>query len=79
MIKLYWNIGSQPARAVKALLNISKVEHEAIVIDLKKNETRSAEFLKINPLGQIPFMVTENGLGIGESNAIMQYLCEKYP
>jgi hypothetical protein len=41
MIKLYWNIGSQPARAVKALLDIGKIKHETIVLDLRKNETRS--------------------------------------
>lgn len=79
MIKLYWNIGSQPARAVKALLDIGEIPHEAIEIDLGNNQTRTPEFLKLNPFGQIPFIMTASGLGIGESNAIMQYLCEKYP
>lgn len=41
MFKLYWNIGSQPARAVKALLEIGKIEHETIEVDLRKNETRT--------------------------------------
>lgn len=79
MFKLYWNIGSQTARAVKALLEIGKIEHETIEVDLRKNETRTPQFLKINPLGQIPLLVTGTGLGIGESNAIMQFLCQKYP
>lgn len=30
-------------------------------------------------MGQIPFIVTGDGLGIGESSAILQFLCEKYP
>lgn len=75
MIKLYWNVGSQPARAVKVLLELGKIPHEAIEMDLKNNQTRTPEFLKLNPLGQIPFIITTTGQGIGESNAIMQYLC----
>ncbi len=41
MIQLYWNIGSQPARAVKALLEIAKIKHELIEVDIKNNQTRT--------------------------------------
>lgn len=37
MIKLYWNVGSQPARAVKALLELGHIKHETIEIDLGKS------------------------------------------
>jgi hypothetical protein len=37
MIHLYWNIGSQPARAVKALLDIGKIEQKLTEVDLKNN------------------------------------------
>lgn len=40
MIKLFWNIGSQPARAVKSLLDIGKIDHTTVELDLKNNETR---------------------------------------
>lgn len=33
---LYWNIGSQPARAVKALLEIGKIPHELVSKDVVK-------------------------------------------
>jgi hypothetical protein len=38
---LYWNLGSQPARAVKALLDIGKIPCELITKDVIKEETRS--------------------------------------
>ena len=38
---LFWNIGSQPARAVKCLLDIGKVTAKLIEVDLRKGETRS--------------------------------------
>lgn len=42
------------------------------------NQTRSKEYLSINPLGQIPFII-DNGFKLAESSAILVYLCEKYP
>lgn len=78
-ITLFWNIGSQPSRAVKALLDISKVPYNNHFVDLANNETRSPEYLAKNPLGQVPFIIDEEeGLGIGESNAIVVYLCQKF-
>lgn len=37
MIKLYWNIGSQPARAVKALLLMGNIPHQEIELNLRNN------------------------------------------
>ena len=33
---LFWNLGSQPARAVKALLDIGKIPHELVTKDVIK-------------------------------------------
>ena len=65
MIRLYWNIGSQPARAVKALLEIGKIKHENIVISIMENEARKPEYVQKNPLAQIPFIETDDGLKLG--------------
>lgn len=39
-------------------------------------ETRQEAFLKINPLGVVPYMTLPNGADLGESNAIAWYLSE---
>ena len=77
-LTLYWNVGSQPARAVKCLLDIGRVPHQAITMDIGNNQTRTKEYLAMNPLGQIPF-ITHADFKLAESNAILTYLCEKYP
>lgn len=77
-LHLYWNVASQPARAVKTLLNLGKIQHQATVMDMVNNQTRTKEYLQMNPLGQIPF-ITDGNFKLGESNAILVYLCEKYP
>lgn len=37
-LTLYWSIGSQPGRAVKTLLDIGKIPHEAKRINVAKME-----------------------------------------
>jgi glutathione S-transferase len=48
-------------------------------IDVLAGESRQAPFLAINPRGQLPYLVTEDGRGIGESNAIAWLLAEGTP
>jgi glutathione S-transferase len=38
----------------------------------------SAAYLKLNPLGSVPFLQDEGGVAINESVAIMFYLAQKY-
>jgi len=45
-------------------------------LNVLAGESRTPEFLSINPLGQLPFMVLEDGTSLGESNAIAWYLAE---
>jgi glutathione S-transferase len=39
-----------------------------------KSETRTAEFLQINPNGRIPVLILDDGTALPESNAILHYL-----
>lgn len=48
-------------------------------LDVLAGETQQPEFLAINPLGAVPFMVMPDGTGLGESNAIAWFLAEGSP
>jgi glutathione S-transferase len=65
---------SQPARAVKALIDIGKIKCKFSNIDLFKLEQKKANYLSINPMGTVPTLV-HNNLKITESIAILAYLC----
>lgn len=48
-ITLYYNILSQPSRAVKALLDLGSIDYVGENINPLKGETKSETFTKINP------------------------------
>jgi glutathione S-transferase len=47
-----------------------------VEIDSNGGQTRSAEFLAINPFGKVPVVVLEDGTAIAESNAILAHFGE---
>jgi glutathione S-transferase len=47
-------------------------------VDLRKQEQKAPEFLKLNPYGKVPVLV-DNGAVLYESCIINEYLDEKYP
>lgn len=60
------------------LLNEFEAPHELIWLDLRKEESHTPEFLAINPMAQVPTLVTEGGEVITEVAAISLYLFERF-
>ena len=58
---------------VRLLLAHLAIPCEIIEVDILKGESRTAEFLKINPNGRTP-VLDDNGFVLAESNAILAYL-----
>ena len=55
------------------------VDCELIEVDILKGETRTPEFLRLNPNGKIPTLVLDDGRALSESNAILYYLASGSP
>lgn len=49
---------------------------EWIEVDILKGESRTADFLAMNPAGQVPAVILEDGRALAQSNAIMLHLAE---
>jgi glutathione S-transferase len=58
---------------VRLLLAQLGIPCEIIEVDILKGESRTPEFLKINPNGRTP-VLDDNGFILAESNAILAYL-----
>jgi glutathione S-transferase len=68
------------ANSMKPLLCLAEkgVEYESHYIDLHNFEQHSAEFVAINPNGQVPVLIHDGAI-INESTVINEYLDEVFP
>ena len=70
MLRLYDYLSSGNAYKVRLLLTQLDLAFERIELDIVKGETRTPEFLAINPNGRIPTLEIEPAKLLSESNAI---------
>ena len=78
MYKLFW-AKSMGSMALEVLFEEIGAEYERVPIDVEKDENRSAEFLAINPLGQIPTLVLPDGTVMTESAAMVLQITDRHP
>jgi glutathione S-transferase len=76
MYRLHDNMSSGNGYKVRLLLTQLGIPFERIEYDVDKAETRTPEFLAINPNGRIPVLEIAPGRFLPESNAILCYLAE---
>lgn len=76
-IKLYTLPVSGHAHRVELLLALLDIPYEKIDVDLINGAQKEADFLKINPFGQIP-VIDDNGMIVSDSTAILVYLAKRY-
>lgn len=77
-MKLYNGLSPNGAR-VMIFLAEKGVDVPTQSVDVMAGETRSADFRKINSLGQVPVLQLDDGRYLSESVAICRYLEHRYP
>ena len=75
MHTLYRSAGAG-SMAPESMFEEAGVACEKIDVDLL---AKSPEFLAVNPLGQVPTLVLEDGTLLTESGAMVLYLADRYP
>jgi glutathione S-transferase len=76
---LYFTLGSGNSFKPALVLRQTGRRCRMWPLDVLAGQTRQPEFLAVNPRGQVPYLVTSDGIGLGESNAIAWYLAEGTP
>jgi glutathione S-transferase len=75
---LYHSLRSTCSRKVRICLGEKGIEFESRVLDLRKFEHHTPEYLRLNPNGYVPTLV-DDGRALIESTMINEYLDERYP
>jgi glutathione S-transferase len=73
-MRIYGDGKSGNCLKVKWVCDDLRKPYSWIEIDTLKAETRTAEFLKLNPAGQVPTVVFDDGRALAQSNAIIRHL-----
>jgi glutathione S-transferase len=79
MYTLYSMRRSGNCYKVRLALAQLDIPHELVEIDILKGETRTPEFLAMNPSGHVPLLRVADNRHIAESNAILWYIAGHTP
>ena len=77
MLTLYDFLESGNGYKCRLLLSQLERPFRLVLKDLLAGETRTPEFLALNPNGRIPLLVLADGRRLSESGAILGYLVKK--
>jgi glutathione S-transferase len=77
MLKLFYAVGSC-ALASHIALEEAGAEYEAVRLDLAVGDQRKPEYLKVNPKGRVPALITDSGI-LTETPAILAYVAQVFP
>lgn len=78
-MKLYFSPGAC-SLSPHIVLREAGIEADLEQVDLKTKKTKSgADFTAVNPKGQVPTLVLDNGQTLTEGPAIVQYLADQKP
>ena len=75
-VTVYDYLPSGNGYKVRLLLSQLGIHFRLVEKDILKGETRTPEFLAVNPNGRIPVLELEDGRRLAESGAILFYLAE---
>jgi glutathione S-transferase len=73
-LQLYGNFGSGNCLKVKYIADATGTPFVLHQIRSRSGETSTPEFLALNPAGQVPVVVLDDGRPLAQSNAILRYL-----
>jgi glutathione S-transferase len=75
-MKIYGDSISGNCLKVKWVADSLGLSYDWIETDILKSESRTAEFLALNPAGQVPAVILDDGRPLAQSNAIILHLAE---
>lgn len=76
-LKLYYDLLSQPGRAVYIFLKVCDIPFERKFVNLKNLEQYTPEYNEVNPFKKVP-VIEHNGFKLTESVGIIRYISREF-
>ncbi|KOB68817.1 Glutathione S-transferase unclassified 1 [Operophtera brumata] len=77
VLKLYGVSDGPPSLSVRQALTRLEVPFKLVNVDFGAGDHMTEEYAQMNPQKEIP-VLDDEGFFLGESNAILQYVCDKF-
>lgn len=77
MITLYEFALSGNCHKIRLMLSLLGLDYQSMAVNSSKQQQKSADFLAMNPFGQVPVLTDEDVI-VRDSQAILVYLAKKY-
>jgi maleylpyruvate isomerase len=77
--KLHNFFRSSTSTRLRAAMNLKGLQYDYVPYALRKGETRTPDFLKMNPAGLVPALERADGTVMVQSLAIIEWLDETHP
>ncbi|RYY66796.1 MAG: maleylacetoacetate isomerase [Comamonadaceae bacterium] len=78
-MKLHNYFRSSASFRVRIALELKGLPYEYLPVHLVKGEHRSERYKALSPSGMVPVLETDDGVVLGQSMAIIEYLDEQHP
>jgi glutathione S-transferase len=78
-MKIYGDLKSGNCLKVKYIADWRGLPYAWVDIDIMKGESRTADFMSLNPQGQVPVVRLDDGRALAQSNAILRFFAQGLP
>lgn len=78
-MKLHNFFRSSTSTRLRVALNLKRLDYDYVSYSLRDGETRTPDYLALNPAGLVPTLETDDGSVFTQSLAIIEWLDERYP
>lgn len=75
-MEIYGDSKSGNCLKIRWVADLLGIPYRWIELDILKGESRTPEFLALNPAGQVPTVVFDDGRPLAQSNAVILHLAE---
>ena len=78
-MRIYGFPRSSASYRLRIACALKDIEVDSVLVDFRKDEQRSEDYLKVSPFGLVPTLVENDGYRLTQSLAIIRYLDRRYP